>query len=76
MNFVQVIGWHIKNVIVQVSRGLQSLNVVMKHMRMMLPENVNLDKSKLKNLVIFKFKFQYILLHIFHFYKQLRGVQY
>ena len=48
----------------------------MKHMRMMLPENVNLDKSKLKNLVIFKFKFQYILLHIFHFYKQLRGVQY
>ena len=29
----------------------------------MSPENVNLDKTKLKNLINFKFKFQYILFH-------------
>ena len=31
------------------------------------PEDVNLDKTKLKNLINFKFKFKYILFYIFHF---------
>ena len=43
---------------------------------MISPENVSLDKTKLKILINFKFKFQYVLFYIFHFYENLRGVQY
>ena len=43
---------------------------------MISPENVSLDKTKLKILINFKFKFQYVLFYIFHFYKNVRGVQY
>ena len=36
-------------------------------------KNMNLDKARFKNLINFKFKFQYILFYTFHFYQKIKG---
>ena len=44
-----------------------------QYLLMMPPKNMNLDKARFKNLINFKFKFQYILFYTFHFYKKIKG---